>query len=144
MSVGRILVIEDDCSVRNLLAILLKGEGHQVVAVSDGNKGVAAYREDSFDLVLTDLFMPEKDGFEVITELTREFPEVKIVLMSGAGKHFSPSDFLPIALKLGAWQVLHKPFLLSDLEKVVDAAIGPATIPPVRGPDASSQTRDSY
>lgn len=86
---ARILVIEDDEQVRNILCEMLEGVGNDMEDAPDGLEGVQTYKEDPTDLVITDLFMPEKDGVETIRELQRDYPDVKVIAITGARGSFS-------------------------------------------------------
>ena len=77
------------------------------------------YREDPTDLIVTDLIMPHKEGLELITELRRDFPGVRIIAISGGGR-LGPEEYLPIARKLGALHTLAKPFDRKDLLEAVE------------------------
>ncbi len=79
--------------------------------------GLQLYREEPVDLIITDVFMPEKEGLETIRELRSEYPEVKIIAISGGGKNIN-LDFLPLAKQLGALRTLKKPF---DRQEMLDA-----------------------
>jgi len=111
---ARILVIEDEENIRELCKRLLTREGHEVVEAPNGEIGLALYRENPADLIVTDLFMPEKDGIETIMELRRDFPNVKILAISGGTKALSGVTFLRAARHLGAIEALTKPFSKED------------------------------
>ena len=118
---ARILVIDDEADMRALLDEMLKAGGHEVVLASDGRDGVAKYRINQADLVITDLFMPNQEGLETIVELRRDFPRVVIIAMSGKT---SASAMLSIAVRLGAVEVLIKPFQPAELLGAVARALG--------------------
>ncbi|MEO5362413.1 MAG: response regulator [Magnetococcus sp. DMHC-8] len=107
---ARILVVDDDMSIRALLREILEEEGHQVTEAVDGKQGVHIYREEPADLVITDILMPEKDGVELIMELQETFPEVRIIAMSGGGRGLDAQFSLRIAKDFGAVQQMEKPF----------------------------------
>ncbi len=115
MRPSTILVIEDDGSVRMLLAQVLADAGYQVYEAADGRQGLDRFRMQPVDLVLTDLEMPELSGLELILELTRAFLDVKVIAMSGAG-----ADGLQTARLLGARQALPKPLDLPTLLHAVE------------------------
>ena len=104
-----VLVIDDDIQVRTFVRKFLEAEGYEVREAGNGAEGVKAFRQQPPDLVLCDIFMPEKEGLQTIRELQDEFGKVKIVAMSGGNHHCSQVDFLPLARKCGAVSVLHKP-----------------------------------
>ncbi len=114
----RILVIDDDAQVRGILRRLLEGAGYAVVDAPDGQEGVQLYRQQPADLVITDIFMPEKDGLEVIQELTQGFPDVRIIAISGGGQT-GKLDLLPHAEAFGALRTFQKPLDLKELLNAV-------------------------
>jgi CheY-like chemotaxis protein len=105
----QILIIDDDGQIRRVLRTTLEQQGHQVAEADNGQAGLEAFRRQPCDLVMCDLFMPEKDGLETIRELLTEFPDVKVIAMSGGGHPDFP-DFLPMARRFGAVAILDKPF----------------------------------
>jgi DNA-binding response OmpR family regulator len=106
----RVLIIDDDERIRSLVNDTLSGYGYEVIEAADGMEGVRLFREDPTDLIITDLLMPEKEGIETIVELRRDFPKVKILVISG-----SLDTHLRMAKMLGADMTLSKPFELSFL-----------------------------
>lgn len=120
----RILIIDDDISFRSVLKASLEEMGHCVSEAKDGEEGVSLYRRETFDLVMTDLIMPVKEGIETIMDLRRINPAVKIIAMSGGGRVTSV-DYLQIAKQVGAKQVLAKPFLYEELQAAVNEVLAP-------------------
>lgn len=120
---ARILVIDDDGQVRGAIRRILERAGHTVVDVADGEAGIRAYRERPTDLIITDIFMPERDGIETIRQLRREFPGVKIIAISG-GDRTRTMDLRKDAELLGASRSLGKPFELTALLKAVSELLG--------------------
>jgi CheY-like chemotaxis protein len=110
-----IMVIDDDIQVRKFVRELLEGEGYEVREAGNGTEGVKAFRQRPADLVLCDIFMPEKEGLQTIRELQDEFGKVRIVAMSGGNHQCAQVDFLPLARKCGAVSVLHKPLAPKSL-----------------------------
>ena len=106
---ARILLIEDDDAVRTTLRLILEHVGHTVIEARDGTEGLALFQHATADLVITDIVMPETEGFEVLRELRSTHPPVKIIAISGAGRD-SGADYLQMAKHLGASTVLAKPF----------------------------------
>lgn len=117
-----ILLIDDDDMFRDVLASTLTNAGHNVKQASDGAEGVRLFRQGKFDLVITDIVMPEKEGLGTIMELKQINPEARVIAMSGGLAH-DPKLYLHMAEKFGAAAVLAKPFHLSDLMKVVETAL---------------------
>jgi DNA-binding response OmpR family regulator len=120
---AKILLVDDDPDIRSLLKIMLTGEGHEVVEATDGAEALEVAQTQPFDLVLTDLIMPDKEGIETIMELRKKFPRIRIIAMSGGGvgRH---GDYLGLAGKLGAMRTLAKPFGVNELKEAVDAVLG--------------------
>jgi CheY-like chemotaxis protein len=105
----RVLIIDDESEVRLLLNRTLTQAGYEVVAVASGNEGTRACRQYSFDLIIIDMVMPEKDGLETMMEIRRGSPNARIIAMSGAPR--APiMDPLNLAVKLGAVASITKPF----------------------------------
>lgn len=115
----QILVIDDERQVRAMLRLALERTGYAVVEASDGKEGIRLYREKLCDLIITDLIMPEKEGIEIIRELKQEFPDIKIIAMSGGGL-VSPDNYLYIAGKLGARRTFAKPVDRGELLNAVE------------------------
>ena len=106
---ARILLIDDDDSLRTMLRLTLVHFGHTVIEARNGKEGLDAFPQAAADLVITDIVMPEKEGIEVLMELRKKKPPVKIIAMSGGGRA-SATDYLRIATQLGAARALAKPF----------------------------------
>lgn len=118
-----ILVIDDDDQLRSFLRTLLESEGHRVTEARNGAEGLRHYHRERPDLVLCDLFMPEKEGLETIRELHRLSPHVRVVAMSGGWDKAPSQDFLRLAKFFGAASVLAKPFSTAALLSVVQEAL---------------------
>lgn len=114
----RILVTDDDETVRQATLDILRHEGYEVAGARDGYELLRAYRDQAADLVLCDLFMPGKDGLEVIGELLRNFPQARIIAMSGGGD-IGVLSVLQMARILGAKDILAKPFGREKLLEMV-------------------------
>ena len=118
---ARILIIDDDSEFRAMLRAMLEDAGYtEIEEAANGSIGVKLFRQHPFDLVLTDIVMPDKEGLEMITELTRDFPGIKIIALSGGGR-VGPQSYLEMAKLLGASRTMEKPFKKSDL---IDAVKG--------------------
>lgn len=111
---SRILVIDDDFEVRNLICEVLRRAGHEVDDAEDGQEGIHKYRNNKSDLIITDLFMPVKEGLETIIDLRREFPDLKIIAISG-GNREGVGNYLKTAKLCGANRIFHKPFEIPEL-----------------------------
>ena len=120
MAKSRILIIEDDAEVRELLRTLLSRAGYAISVASDGIEGIHAYRTDPADLIITDLVMPGKEGLETIVDLRREFPDLKIIAISGGGLD-GQNNYLNAARLCGATMTFRKPF---KNQEIIDAVNG--------------------
>ncbi len=120
---ARILIVDDDEPIRKTLRRMLEPAGYDVVEAADGREGVELYKEDSVDLVLMDLIMPEKEGIQVAAELRHYDPEVKIIAISGGGR-IGNIQVLRIAQKFGIEHALPKPIRLGKLLALVNEVLG--------------------
>jgi CheY-like chemotaxis protein len=121
----RILIIDDDPDVRTLESKILKQEGYEVTEASDGVSGTRLFREILHDLVITDIIMPEREGIEVMTELKKDYPNIKIIAVSGGGAFVSGERCLQLARRLGACRTIAKPFRKKEfLDAVRDVLRG--------------------
>jgi len=112
--VPKILVIDDDPQVRDLIADILEMEGHSVVSAEDGIEGTASHRAEIPDLVITDMVMPRQGGAETIVQIRQETPDARIIAVSGGGR-IGETHPLVTAKALGAKETLHKPFTVAEL-----------------------------
>ena len=120
---ARILVVDDDLQFRNLLCLVLERQGHEVVAVPDGGSAIRVFRQAPAELIITDIIMPEKSGFEVIRVLRNEYPGVKIIAVSGGGA-MSAESCVEFAAEFGAQRVLIKPIDHKELLETVGNILG--------------------
>ena len=116
----RILLVDDDESFRKMVHLTLERAGHDIVDARDGNEAMKLFRATPFDLVVTDLVMPDKEGLETILELRAERPGIRIIAMSGGGRN-SPGNYLKVAGQMGAAEVLAKPFSNQELFDAVES-----------------------
>ena len=116
---AKILIIEDDKEVRGLLKALLSRSGHTVREAGDGREGIHNFRTSPSDLIITDLIMPHKEGLETIIDLRQEFPDLKIIAISG-GSRDNRENYLKTAELCGASRIFHKPFANKDLLAAVN------------------------
>lgn len=119
---ARILVIDDEEVVRFTVAKILRLEGHDVVEAEDGDQGIARQKEGSFNLVISDLIMPEKEGLATIQELRHRYPSLKILAITGGGA-LQSRKYLDQATKSGADRTLLKPFSNDDLLRTVNQCL---------------------
>jgi DNA-binding response OmpR family regulator len=118
----RILVIDDNEEIRDIVAEMLMGAGYEVVQACNGKEGVRLFREEPFDLVISDLLMPDGDGLEVIMELRKDFTKAKIITLSGGNSYGYSS--LETSKVLGALRTIKKPFSEAELLETVRDVLG--------------------
>ncbi len=119
---AKILIIEDDDQVRDLLKKILQGEGYEVLSAVNGAEGLKMYEQENPGLIITDLIMPEKEGIETIRELRKSDPDVKIIAMSGGGT-IDAGQYLLMAERLGVAKTFKKPFRRNDIIEAVSELI---------------------
>ena len=122
VAVSSILVVDDDKSVLEVMSEMLRLEGHCVAVAENGVEAVDRVANHTFDLVITDLIMPEKEGLETIAEIRRNRADMPIVAISGGGR-LGPNDYLETARFIGANATLAKPFARRELLQTVDALL---------------------
>jgi len=120
----QILVIDDDAAVRLTVETVLAGLGYQVVCARDGQEGIELFRSMRPDLVITDIIMPRREGIETVLTIRHEQPDARIIAMSGGGRMIGSDDALSLARKLGANQVISKPFDIDKLAAMIKQLIG--------------------
>ena len=109
---ARILIIEDDLQMLEILLHTLKREGYDVKGTLNGDEGMTLYRKMEFDLIITDLFLPDTQGLEIILKLRKE-GNLKIIAISGG------LGSLEMAQRMGAHYSISKPFSLNELSTAV-------------------------
>ncbi len=118
----RILVVDDDRQIREMLLQMLEIEGYEVMVAPNGKEALKLQAQNPADLVITDLIMPEKEGIETIREFQERYPKTDIIAISGGGV-VGPESYLKIAKSLGAKKTYVKPIrreeLLSGIREVL-------------------------
>jgi CheY-like chemotaxis protein len=122
---SRILVVDDEPAVRRMLKEMLEEVGHDVDTAAEGDAALAMFRRSAFDLVITDIFMPGREGISTIAELRRDHPALPIVALSGGGRPrpldlASRMDYLEVARRYGASRVLRKPVDWEELTHTIN------------------------
>ena len=115
---ANILVVDDNPDLGMTLKMALELEGYKAELATTGAQALALQRQSPASVVITDIFMPDSDGFELIATVKREFPATRIVVMSGGGQRLK-RDYLSSAELMGVDATLQKPFEISDLLKVL-------------------------
>ncbi len=119
---AKILIVDDDAPFRFVLEIALAAEGYEVKTAANGEEALELVAQEDFSLILVDLIMPQKDGFETIQSLIESNSEMKLIAMSG-GRNSSQS-YLRVAGKMGACRTLAKPFDRQSLLEAIESEIG--------------------
>lgn len=117
----RLLIVDDDSQVRKVLRLFLERHGYTVLEAENGLKAIELCKSNVFDLIIVDMYMPEKDGVSFIYELREFSPDVRVIAISGGekGYYFTSDTKLDVALSVGAIRTLRKPFPLEELLTVV-------------------------
>jgi CheY-like chemotaxis protein len=115
----RVLIADDDPMIANVMQRLLQRQGISSKSVSNGREALRYLQTNQVDLVITDILMPEVDGYELIPKLRKISPTIRILAMTGNAPQFA-FDMHRMARMLGADRVIGKPFELPDLLKLVD------------------------
>jgi len=121
----RILIVDDEESIRTMLTHMLEEEGYTVQVAENGEEGLDCVKRFAFDLVITDMIMPVKDGLKFIMELVRDYPDLKILAISGGGA-IKAERYLTMAGFLGYnIATLEKPFKRDELLNLVGNLMAP-------------------
>ena len=115
-SMAKIMIVEDSPHQREFLLAALRAAGHHIVAANDGSEAIRRLKSDSFDLILTDIFMPDCDGLELIRRIRTSDNAVPIIAMSAGAQE---SLFLRVARQFGADATLDKSNLPADIAGAV-------------------------
>lgn len=119
---SKILVVDDDSQVLQVVSEMLRIEGHSVVMATNGRQALDQFEHEDFDLVVTDIIMPEQEGLETIANLRRRENYIPIIAISGGGRAGN-LDYLETARYIGADGILAKPFGRQDLLTTVNQVL---------------------
>jgi DNA-binding NtrC family response regulator len=123
-----VLAVDDSEEIVATVAQALRGAGYAVTSALSGGEALRLLGEQYFDLIVTDLIMPETDGIDLIKEMKSRYPSARILVMTGGGSYLPIDDCVKIVRKLGAHTVLLKPFTVTQLVEAVkstlDAPVG--------------------
>ena len=125
---ARILVVDDDLGVGSTVEAMLSSSGHEVTFQSQSKEAITALSAEVFDLVISDVFMPDLDGIELVLEVRKKSPQTKILLMTGGAQYFLPGseelrNITSTAELVGANLTIGKPFRKQQLMDAVSELI---------------------
>lgn len=120
---NRILIVDDESLLAETLQSFLKSEGFQADVANNGETALRMVKEEDYDLMIVDIFMPEKDGIATIMDLKKINDRCKVIAMSGGGNVIKNFDYLEYAQALGAIRCFQKPIDPSELLACVKAAL---------------------
>jgi DNA-binding response OmpR family regulator len=116
---SNILVIDDDPHTTSMLETALTLQSHWVKTAVGGRTGLKLLKEETFDIVITDIIMPDVDGFEIIMEINRMQRRPQVIAMSGGSNKLSREYLSEVARGLRVKRVLHKPFTIKELQEML-------------------------
>jgi len=117
---ARILIVEDTPDFRLMMRDILQTAGHEIVEAENGNAAIRKMESGSFDLLVTDVLMPESDGIELINTVAHQGGNLPILAVSGGGRNLPAAVSLALTEAAGAHRTLFKPFRAAELLAVVD------------------------
>ena len=120
-----ILFADDEEDIRNIVRHWLEAEGHRMAGAGSAREAKVLMAQQTFDLVITDVLMPDGDGIDLIRETRRLQPATPILAVSGGGRYFETDDCLKVAVGLGAQAAVTKPFARAQFLAGIAAALAP-------------------
>ena len=119
MALSRILVVDDEESIREFFQIMLKREGYEVVTASNGREGFEFLKKNPVDLIISDIQMPEMSGLELLSKVKELDPETVMVMITA----FGSTEIAVEAMKRGAYDYVQKPFKIDEVKIVIKQAL---------------------
>ena len=116
----KVLIADDEFLIRWSLTKALTQEGYEVVAVEDGKKAIEAVRTGNFDFIITDLIMPELDGWEVLEFVRQTLTPPRVIMITAHGNE----DTEKIAKEKGAWAYVEKPYIIENIKELLKGVSG--------------------
>jgi len=113
-----ILLVDDEESIRKMVRAVLADEEYAFTEANNGVEALEIMEGQSFDLIITDVIMPDCDGIELVMTVRKKLPDIKVIVMSGGGR-VRADHYLNLAEKLGAARVFEKPFNTAELRETV-------------------------
>jgi CheY-like chemotaxis protein len=117
---ARILLIDDEPQIVTMLTTFLEREGHAIVSAGDGKEGLKILADSCFDIVITDILMPERDGFEVLMSIKKMPNRPKVIAITGGSSSLVQEYLLDVSEKMKADVVIPKPLQLQKLSKIIN------------------------
>jgi len=118
MALKKILLVDDEEAIRKMVRAILGNESYEFAEAGNGLEAQEILEKDAYDLVISDVIMPDCDGIELMMAVRRKLPEIRIIVMSGGGR-VRAGHYLNLARKLGATRVFEKPFDTAELRGAV-------------------------
>jgi YesN/AraC family two-component response regulator len=119
----KILIVDDEVSILIMLKRMLERAGYEVYTAANGYEALKVYEREKPQLIITDIIMPEKEGLELIIDLRKTNPDLKIIAISGGGR-IQPYNYLPSASLFGANMTFHKPLDPKEFVAAVNKLLG--------------------
>jgi DNA-binding NtrC family response regulator len=119
----KILLVDDEGAIRKMIRVILGDGLYEFAEASNGLEAQVLLEKQPFDLVVSDVIMPDCDGIELVMAIRRKLPDIKVIVMSGGGR-VRAGHYLDLAAKLGAARVFEKPFDTAALRKAVHELLG--------------------
>jgi len=120
--IKNLIIVDDEKMVREILKRQFEKEGFNVFDTPSGRACLEHCNQENIDLIITDIIMPDMEGIELISQVKKKFPKIKIFAISGGGQ-IKPEGYLDIADKLGALRTFTKPFKLNEITRAVKEAV---------------------
>ena len=119
MALSRILVVDDEESIREFFQIMLKREGYEVLTASNGREGFEVFKKNPVDVIISDIQMPEMSGMDLLQKVKEADPEMVMIMVTA----FGSTDTAVEAMKLGAYDYLQKPFKIDEVKIILKQAL---------------------
>ena len=117
---AKILVVDDEAPIRTLVSKIVMKDGHEVSEAENGVDACKCFQGNDIDLIITDLVMPEQNGIEMIIEMKKTQPALKVIAISGGSGFSGQIDLLSVAKLLGAKHIIKKPFTVDQIRDAVN------------------------
>lgn len=119
----RVLIVDDEVSVRKIVKRVLDAPGYEFLEAENGSQAIDIFRNEKLDMVITDLVMPGKNGIDLIMEIKKSKKPIPVIAISGGGGVTGRFNYLEIARLIGAENILNKPFENAELKTMSDAVL---------------------